>query len=318
MELALEGVRPGDADWQYARVNLLQRDADNHVIAAALLYRGEGTQAHVKVKGVYGLYDQSVHTALIVSLNRASGVLQVKDLHVIPLDESALFNILYHIQLSLWALYAITLAVWLVSNGPRMARVCLLLVAIAGEILLLAPDVPGSISHQSRLWVDQLQQLAIDQLRGSRDDASASATAPTAIDKRGKDEPISASAQVLPKPAGHLAQPFIERQAESAHQEDWRDQLHRLPSDKIGHILLFALLTLNTLWARGEWPMRHTVVVLFIYAIVAEQLQHFTLTRSLDWVDIAFNVIGSAVVLIPAWIIHISRSDQRPSTYTTN
>ena len=78
-------------------------------------------------------------------------------------------------------------------------------------------------------------------------------------------------------------------------------------SDKVGHVIAYAILTALGLYA---YP-RHTRTVLagvFTLSVALEGLQHLTPTRTFEWLDIAANGAGVVLGLV---IVTIARNARR-------
>lgn len=84
-------------------------------------------------------------------------------------------------------------------------------------------------------------------------------------------------------------------------------------ADKVGHVVVFALVVTAALWA--EIPARIVLPVLLGHAVVSELLQHLVLAgRSGDPWDVLADVVGVALGWM-AWrlILAVRRAGRGPS-----
>ncbi|RMD65019.1 MAG: hypothetical protein D6826_01075 [Alphaproteobacteria bacterium] len=288
LELEAEDLRPGPAEWQVGRAQVLSVDRrgrflwywphDIALVRASQPWRGYET--------VIPRSDDVAVMYLMIYNGARTGVLSARAVRAEALHERPLFVALRSVVILAW----VGVAMWsacLVARARLRPIVRVLLLGTAGLAVIGAVLPQPQLAHLTA----PVEATLSAWLAPPQPSVPAAVSGTSASGSPLSGEP---PAQPTPRPRPSVPRPSVPRAADAAPAGLLTTLIGaaRIGLKQVGHFAVFALLALIAL---GAVPPRRWLAVLALlvtFALTTEALQLFVITRSARLVDVAIDSGG--------------------------
>lgn len=275
LEYRLRDVSTGLAPWERLRVIMVQRNAEGvprwELPHTVVLDRGDAEWQ--QAERIFWISRRTHGMEFRIQLNKASGLVEVRDLTVRTMQEKDGFGTLRYILFMSWLVAWVWVVVPILSQRRYKWRAVLAMLVGLGIL-------GGSLTpHTAR----QILREKIGFDSGWVESRQAH-----------KEQQQQAQEEVKPQPPPPPAAAVVSAGNPS---------LIWYAVQKSGHFTLFVLLSVAVFWARPRTPVLPIVACLLSYAMIAELLQLFAEERTPQVSDAGLNVAGVllGVLVVLAW-----------------